>query len=58
MKEEMNTRGKEDENVTFKRSLKFRNIGNYVGMFVVNQYLRIKNWKFNPILKLKDESLR
>lgn len=32
---------------------KFRNIGNCI----TNKYLRIKNWKFNPIRKSKDGNL-
>ena len=30
------------------------NIRNYIGTCVTNQCIRVKNWKFNPILKSKD----
>lgn len=52
--EEMNTRGEKDEYTTFKCFSKFRNIRNYIGKFVSNQCLIVKNWKFNPIIKSKD----
>lgn len=55
--EEMDTRGEEDEHTSFKCFSKFRNIRNYIGTFVANQCLRVKNWKFNQILKSKDGSL-
>lgn len=51
--EEMNARGKEDGDTTFKCFSKFRNIEIYIGTFLNNQYLRIKIWKFNPILESK-----
>ena len=56
--ERMNTRDKEDECFIHKYFPKFRNIINYIGIFVTNKCLRIKNWnkKCDPILKLKDES--
>lgn len=53
-KEEMNIQGEDN---TFKCFSNFRDIRNCIGIFVDNQSLRIKNWKFNPILKSKDESL-
>lgn len=46
----MNIWGEEDENTTFNCFSKFRNIRNYIGKFVSNQCVRVKNWKFNPIL--------
>lgn len=52
--EEMNTRGEENEGLFHKLSSNFRNFRNYIGTFVTNQYLTIKNRKSNPILKLKD----
>lgn len=54
--EEMNIRGLEDESLFHNYSSNFRNDRNYIGTFVTSQYLRIKNWKFNSILKSKDES--
>lgn len=36
---------------------KFRNVRNYIGKFVTYQYLRIKNWKLDQIIKSKDESV-
>lgn len=52
--EKMNTRGKDGEVTNHGYFYKFRNIGNYVGNYINNKYLRIKNQKFNPILKSKD----
>lgn len=36
----------------------FFKLKNYIGTFVTNQYLRIKNWKLNSVLKSKDWSYR
>lgn len=55
--EEMNIRGKEDEDIIHQRFPNFRIARNYIGPFVTNQYLRIKNWKHNIILKSKDQSV-
>lgn len=57
--ERMNTRDKEDEYFIHKYFPKFINIINYIGIFVTNKCLSIKNWnkKCDPILKLKDESI-
>lgn len=54
--EEMKTWGAEDEDIIFNFK-KNRNIGSCIGVFVTNQFLRVKNWKFNPIIKSKDKSL-
>lgn len=55
--EEINTRDEEDKDITLKYFSKLRNIGKYVGNCITNKYLRVKNWKFNPTLKLKYGSL-
>lgn len=55
--EEMNTQVAEDKDTTFRCFLKFRNFKNYIGTFVTNQCLRVKNCTFNPILKSKYGSL-
>lgn len=55
--ENMNTQGEVDEVTNHECFSKFRNIGNHVVNCITNKYLRIKNWKFNSILKSKDESL-
>lgn len=41
--EKMNTRDEEDDDTTFKHFSKFRNIRSYIGTFITNQYLRVKN---------------
>lgn len=55
--EDMNTRGKQDKDINVKCFSKFRNIGSCIGTFFTNQCLRVKNLKFNPILKSKEGSL-
>lgn len=35
---------------------KFRIARNHIGTYVTNQYLKVKNWKLNPIVKSKDRS--
>lgn len=55
--DKMNIQGKEDEGFFHKCSSNFRNVINYIRNFVTNQYLRTKNWKHNPILISKDESV-
>lgn len=51
--EDMNKRGKEDEDITLRYFSNFINIGSCIETFITNQYLRVKNWKFNKILKPK-----
>lgn len=48
----MNTQGEEVEWFIHKYFSKFRKVINYIGTFVTNQYLIVKNWnkKFDPIL--------
>lgn len=53
----MNTRGEEDEDTIHQCFSKFRSVRNHIGTFTTNQYLRVKNWKVNPILTSKVESL-
>lgn len=55
--EKMNTRGEEDKDTTLKCFSKLRNFGKYIGKFITNKYLRVKNWRFNPTLKSKYMSL-
>lgn len=51
--EDMNTRGEYDEDVNLKCFLKNRNVRIYIGTFITNQCLRVKDRKLNPILKSK-----
>lgn len=52
----MNIRGEKDEGFFNKCFSKFGNVRSYIGTFITNQYLRIKNLNLNPILKSKDRS--
>lgn len=55
--DEMNIQVKEDEGLFHKYSSNFRNVRKFIGTFVTNKYLRIKNWKHNLIIKSKDGSV-
>lgn len=54
--EEMNTHDEEDEWFIHKCFCKFKNVRNYIGMFITNEYLRVNNWnhKSDSILKSRD----
>lgn len=53
--EEMNIRSNED--IIHQCFSKFKITRNYIGTFFTNQYLRIKIWKHNLILKSKDGNI-